>query len=63
MAHVAGPRTLSRYELALDLARAEGLPISLIFPRLRAEDRWARIRPMNLSLDSVYAEAEEANFT
>ena len=58
--HLAGPRIINRYELALDLAREEGLPTEFIFPRQRSEDRWARIRPMNLSLQSLWEEEEQA---
>lgn len=50
--HIAGPRTVSRFDLAQELAQAHGLPTHLIYPRFRKEDRWASIRPRDLSLRS-----------
>ncbi len=50
--HVAGEKTYSRFELGRRLARAFGLPTDQIFPRLRKEDPWARIRPRDISLKS-----------
>ena len=51
--HVAGGRTFSRFELANRLADEHGLPSHQIFPRLRAEDRWAAIRPKDISLNAA----------
>lgn len=51
--HLAGEHAVSRYDLARMLASEEGLPTENIRPRLRAEDRWAHIRPRDLSLASV----------
>lgn len=48
--HVAGPDILNRYELARKIAVDHGFTTERVFPRLRAEDRWASIRPKNLSL-------------
>lgn len=48
--HVAGTEVLSRYELAQKIAVDHGFTTERVFPRLRAEDRWASIRPKNLSL-------------
>lgn len=51
--HVAGPRVCSRYELAFELAHSHGLSTDFIHPRLRVQDRWAHIRPRDISLKSV----------
>lgn len=50
--HVAGPRVCSRFELAFELALSHGLPTEQIHPRKRQEDRWAHIRPRDISLAS-----------
>jgi dTDP-4-dehydrorhamnose reductase len=50
--HIAGEQILNRYDLARSLALTHALPVEHIFPRLRAEDRWAHIRPRDLSLRS-----------
>ncbi|OGW72791.1 MAG: hypothetical protein A2Y02_02655 [Omnitrophica bacterium GWA2_52_12] len=51
--HVAGREVFSRYELAQKIARDHGYTTEHVFPRLRSEDRWASIRPKNLSLKSL----------
>lgn len=51
--HVAGAEIFSRYELAQKIARDNGFTTEQVFPRLRREDRWASIRPKNLSLRTV----------
>ncbi len=51
--HVAGTKFYNRFDLARELALENGLGQELIFPRLRREDRWASIRPHNLSLKSI----------
>ena len=48
--HAAGHSAINRYDLARALAREEGLPTAQILPRLRSEDRWAHIRPRDLTL-------------
>ncbi len=53
--HVAGREVFSRYELAQKIARDNGYSTECIFPRLRCEDRWAAIRPKNLSLKTLRA--------
>lgn len=50
--HIAGERICSRYELAFELAASHGLETECIHPRLRSEDRWAHIRPRDISLKS-----------
>jgi len=52
--HVAGQNAMNRYELARALAAEAGLSTDQILPRLRAEDRWAHIRPKDLSLATIY---------
>lgn len=52
IAHVAGERICNRYELAFELAVSHGYATDCIHPRLRAEDRWAHIRPRDISLKS-----------
>jgi dTDP-4-dehydrorhamnose reductase len=52
--HVAGQTAMNRYELARTLAVEAGLATDQILPRLRAEDRWAHIRPKDLSLTSIH---------
>lgn len=51
--HAAGEKLYNRFDLARELARENGLGQELIFPRLRREDRWASIRPHNLSLKTI----------
>jgi len=53
IAHVAGQTAMNRYELARALALEAGLSTEQILPRLRQEDRWAHIRPKDLSLSSI----------
>lgn len=53
--HVAGEEILSRYELAQRIALENGFTTEHVFPRLRAEDRWASIRPKDLSLKTLRA--------
>ncbi len=61
--HIAGNESYSRYELACLLASAGGLSSHQIFPRLRKEDRWAHIRPHNLSLVSRYLSPSASIFS
>ena len=51
--HVAGQEVISRYELARKIALENGFSSEQVFPRLRREDRWASIRPKNLSLKTI----------
>ena len=51
--HVAGREVFSRYELAQKIAIDNGYSTEKVFPRLRREDRWAAIRPKNLSLKTL----------
>ncbi len=51
--HVAGDEVLNRFELAQKIALENGFDTGQVFPRLRREDRWASIRPKNLSLKTV----------
>lgn len=51
--HIAGEEVLNRYELAQKIALENGYSTERVFPRLREEDRWAAIRPKNLSLKST----------
>ncbi len=53
--HVAGQELISRFDLAKRLASESGLPTEKILPRLRKEDRWAHIRPMNIGLKTIHA--------
>ncbi len=50
--HIAGSQVQSRFDLARELAQSHGLPVTQIFPRTRQEDRWAHIRPRDISLVS-----------
>ncbi len=50
--HVAGDKSFNRYDLALKIAADQGLPTNRIYPRLRKEDKYAEIRPRNLTLKS-----------
>lgn len=50
--HVAGKGIFSRYNLARKIAWENRLPVDMIFPRMRKHDRWASIRPENLTLRS-----------
>lgn len=60
--HVAGQTAMNRYELARALAVEAGLSTEQILPRLRQEDRWAHIRPKDLSLTSIHAYNEPSRF-
>ncbi len=51
--HVAGGEVFSRYDLARKIASENGFSTEQVFPRLREEDRWASIRPKNLSLKTL----------
>ena len=51
--HVAGREVFSRYDLARKIALENGFSTEQVFPRLRSEDRWASIRPKNLSLKTL----------
>ncbi len=51
--HIAGEQIYNRYELARFIAEENKETAEHIFPRLRAQDRWAAIRPKNLSLKSL----------
>lgn len=51
--HIAGREVISRYELAQRIALENGFSTEKVFPRLRSEDRWAAIRPKNLSLKTL----------
>ncbi len=52
--HIAGAQKTSRYDLAKSLVREHGMTCGNVLPRLRAEDRWAHIRPKDLSLHTLY---------
>lgn len=54
--HVAGSEVLNRFELAKKIALENGFDTEHVFPRLRQEDRWASIRPKNLSLKTLRAQ-------
>ena len=54
--HLAGNTRINRYELGLALARREGVHITSLRSKLRAEDRWSHIRPKELTLKSVHFE-------
>jgi len=60
--HVAGPTAMNRYELARALAVEAGLTTNLILPRLREEDRWAHIRPKDLSLTTIFQDQRQTSF-
>lgn len=61
--HVAGERT-SRYELALKIAEAAGLPKDLVRPARSSEFTWKARRPVDSSLDSGRASSYvSANFS
>lgn len=60
--HVAGKTSMNRYELARALASEAGLPTDYIFPRLRSEDRWAHIRPKDISLSTIFQDALLTSF-
>lgn len=51
--HVTGSQCYNRYELALRLARENGLEPAELMRGSRSEDRWAHIRPENISLVSI----------
>lgn len=51
--HVTGSQCFSRYELALKLAHENGTDTSGIIRGSRDNDRWAHIRPENISLISI----------
>jgi len=50
--HIAGKGVFSRYNLARKIAWENRLPVDMIFPRMRKQDRWASIRPEHLTLSS-----------
>ncbi|MDP3920714.1 MAG: sugar nucleotide-binding protein [Candidatus Omnitrophota bacterium] len=52
--HIAGRQIYNRYELGRGLAAQNSLTTEHIYPRLRSEDRWAHIRPRDLSLRTVH---------
>lgn len=54
--HIAGSTRINRYELGLALARREGVRITSLGSKLRAEDRWSHIRPEELTLKSIHFE-------
>lgn len=62
IAHVAGQTAMNRYELARALAVEAGLSTEQILPRLRQEDRWAHIRPKDLSLATIHAHSVPSKF-
>ncbi len=51
--HVAGREVISRYQLAQRIALENGFSTEKVFPRLRSEDKWAAIRPKDLSLKTL----------
>jgi len=50
--HIAGKKAYNRFELGKQLALQHGLSTDFIFPRKRCEDRWAHIRPRDITLES-----------
>lgn len=52
--HLAGKKKMNRFELARQLAEEAGMGTKHVFSRLRSEDKWAHIRPEDLSLTSVF---------
>lgn len=51
--HLADEEVHNRFDLGRKLAIEWGLSPEYVFPRLREEDKWAHIRPRDLSLTSV----------
>jgi dTDP-4-dehydrorhamnose reductase len=55
--HLAGATRISRYDYAVDLARAFGLDGDLITKSKTWEMKWAALRPLDSSLDTSKAAA------
>ncbi len=59
--HIAGGEVISRYVLAQRIALENGFSTENVFPRLRSEDRWAAIRPKDLSLKTLRPSLNEGS--